>query len=105
MVDQIGLGQEASPDGQILCGRTQLAGCDQDGDRRPSVPDDRDQPKPVHRPRHLYVRENDRYLVDRLEHRNRMIGIDSLNGLKTEVSNHVSSIRSDEKFILHNQNY
>jgi len=85
--------------------RVDLAGGNQQGDRRPSVSHDSGKSKAVHRSRHLNVGEQNRYCRRRFQQSDRLIGINSLQDCEAEIADHISRIHAHQRFILNYQNY
>jgi hypothetical protein len=92
LILKIRFGQESGSDRQVLHWWLHPTGCDQQSNRRPSVPDQRNQPKAIHRSRHLHIGKDDGYTFGTFEDGNGLIGIDRLDDLKPEIAHHVSRI-------------
>jgi hypothetical protein len=84
--------------------RAQLAGGNQEGDRRPSVSHNSGKSKAVHRSRHLNVGEQNRYRRIGFQKGDRLIGINCLQDCEAQIADHISRIHAHQRFILNYQN-
>lgn len=100
----IRLGKEPSTGWNIPDGRRHLARGDQESDRRPSVLDDREEPKAVHRARHLDIREDHSYAIGHFEKPDCVVSIHGFDHLKADVPHHVCRAHADQEIVLYDQN-
>jgi len=80
-----------------------LTGGNQQRNRWPSIPYNREETKAIHRARHLDIGEHHRYVGTFFQKGNGFIGIGRFDRLEAHVANHVGGVHTNQLVILDNQ--